>query len=211
MNAEAACCALPAPSHNLLTSDVSNEIFSAKAFVASTASSTFFSAIATLPSPSRFTVAILRSVIPRFVAVTFFATTSNRPCKFDSSSAVLAADVSERRFAAKRFMAKNVFAPPTAVCATLTAASSSMSNLLKSSGSMSSTPFKKGSSAAATFWKLSSASLMRSSDSLTMPSMTIFSDVSFMVLIIALKLSCASAALCRIFSISSLAELWALP
>mmetsp|Transcript_76974 Transcript_76974/g.193606 ORF Transcript_76974/g.193606 Transcript_76974/m.193606 type:complete len:323 (-) Transcript_76974:2083-3051(-) len=206
MHTCASCCVVPAFSQAPFMASGAISASEVSASVASTACWTFCSAIETLASASRLTVAIFRSAIPFFVSDILLATASRRDCNVVSSSWVASADASDNRFAAKRFIAKKVLAPPTAVCAACTTESSSANNLLASSTGMSSTPLRKGCSATATLLTLSSASLTRSSDSFMIPSTIIFSDFSFIEAIISFSFSWASSILGFILAISSLAR-----
>mmetsp|Transcript_102600 Transcript_102600/g.313755 ORF Transcript_102600/g.313755 Transcript_102600/m.313755 type:complete len:734 (-) Transcript_102600:1197-3398(-) len=201
---DASCCVVPAFSQAAFMASGASSPPVTSACVASTAAATFCSKAATLDSASRFTVAILRSAMPRFTSLIFFAAASSRVCSPVSSSVAAFAAPSERRLAASRFIAKKVFAPPVAVWAACPACSKAVMSLLASSIGMSSTPLRKGSSAAVTFSTASSASLTRSSDSLTMPSTTTRSVRSFRAATVAWSFLSASARRPRIFSISSL-------
>mmetsp|Transcript_313 Transcript_313/g.908 ORF Transcript_313/g.908 Transcript_313/m.908 type:complete len:376 (-) Transcript_313:1020-2147(-) len=142
MQADAACCAVPAFSHASFISSGAKASAFVRACVASQASSTLFSAVVTLESASRFAVAILLSAMPFFVSAIFLATASKRTCNSVNSSIDFFAELSVKRFAASRFIARKVLALPMAVCEFCMAASNSAINLLASSMGISS-DFKK--------------------------------------------------------------------
>mmetsp|Transcript_5307 Transcript_5307/g.12029 ORF Transcript_5307/g.12029 Transcript_5307/m.12029 type:complete len:214 (+) Transcript_5307:2799-3440(+) len=186
----ASACVVPAFSHlSFMSSAATSSPLSHKAVVASVANSTFFSTSTTFSATSRLTVAIFRSAIPFFVSLSCLATVSRRVCSSASWSAVALAEFSVSLFAARRFMAKKVLPPPTAVWAVCTAVSSSVRALLASSMGMSCDPFMNGVSRSATFWTASSASFTRASESLTMPSTSIFSDLSRILITVASSFS----------------------
>mmetsp|Transcript_23034 Transcript_23034/g.66119 ORF Transcript_23034/g.66119 Transcript_23034/m.66119 type:complete len:874 (-) Transcript_23034:1251-3872(-) len=180
IEAEALCSFIPAFSHAaFISSGVNSEARATKDFVASTNSATIFSISLTLASTSRFKVTFFLSAMAFFTSVVFLAATSMRDCIAVSCSVATFADASVSRLAARRFMAKKVFAPLTAVFAAVAAASRSAMCFAASSKGTSSTPRRNGSSAALSFSTLASASLTRSSDSLMIASTMIFSDLCF--------------------------------
>mmetsp|Transcript_98282 Transcript_98282/g.277918 ORF Transcript_98282/g.277918 Transcript_98282/m.277918 type:complete len:274 (+) Transcript_98282:2695-3516(+) len=160
----AAICAAPAFWHAFFMSSAFISTLLDNSLVAASASSTFFRTRSSVPTASLRTVAALLLAIPRFVSLNFLATSSRRSCSFVRTSPMDCLDTSPRRFAARRFIARNVLAPPTAVFAVAIAASRSSSALPTSSTGKSS-PRKSGASALAIFSTLSSALFMRCSAS----------------------------------------------
>mmetsp|Transcript_3530 Transcript_3530/g.10274 ORF Transcript_3530/g.10274 Transcript_3530/m.10274 type:complete len:549 (-) Transcript_3530:1736-3382(-) len=204
----AACCALPAFSQApFISSAAISRSEDAKALVASAAAATLASTSTTFSATSRLTVASFRSTIPFLVSLSFLAAASTRACSSPSCAVAAFMDISDSRFAARRFMARKVFAPPTAVWAPETADSSSASALLASS-TWSSSALLKGSSASTTFFRLSSASLTLASDSFTRPSTASFSDRSRIMRMFSSSFSCDAFTSGCSFAISSLARPW---
>mmetsp|Transcript_49095 Transcript_49095/g.131395 ORF Transcript_49095/g.131395 Transcript_49095/m.131395 type:complete len:353 (+) Transcript_49095:2455-3513(+) len=162
----ASCCAVPAFSQDFFISSASTSVPpSMSALVASTAAATRSSTWTTFSETSRFTVANFLSAMHFLASPRRFDTASNLDCIAVSCSVVDLADFSESRLAARRFIARKVFAPPTAEWAACSAASKSLSALLASSTFCSSGVFRKAASASATFPTESSASFTRVSDS----------------------------------------------
>mmetsp|Transcript_132603 Transcript_132603/g.369680 ORF Transcript_132603/g.369680 Transcript_132603/m.369680 type:complete len:242 (-) Transcript_132603:1393-2118(-) len=127
----ASCCAEPALSQlPFISSGPTSAPPSQSTLVAEVAASTFFSTSTTFSATSRFTVASFRSAMPFLASPSFLVTASSRACSSLSCSMVTFADLSESRLAARRFMARKVFAPPTAVWAVDNADSRSLSALL---------------------------------------------------------------------------------
>mmetsp|Transcript_15845 Transcript_15845/g.34664 ORF Transcript_15845/g.34664 Transcript_15845/m.34664 type:complete len:258 (-) Transcript_15845:1108-1881(-) len=97
----------------MASGDISSSL--AKPFVASTASSTFVSAVATDAATSLRMVEALRFDMPCFVSAKALAAALRRSCKAPRASPVDSLTPSPRRLAARRFIARKVFAPPTEV------------------------------------------------------------------------------------------------
>mmetsp|Transcript_9872 Transcript_9872/g.26334 ORF Transcript_9872/g.26334 Transcript_9872/m.26334 type:complete len:283 (-) Transcript_9872:2525-3373(-) len=203
----AACWAVPAFSQAAFIS--SGPILptpSANSLVAAAACFTFSSTTTTFSATSLFTVASFRSAMPRFVSVSLLAAASSLACSSPSASEAVFTDCSDRRFAARRFIARKVFAPPTEVWAACTSDSRSESALLASSTGRSS-DFAEGASASETFSTASSASFTRWVDSVTMRSTVIFSAFTFITATVASSFPRASSSSGVSFEIAS----WATP
>mmetsp|Transcript_115413 Transcript_115413/g.246656 ORF Transcript_115413/g.246656 Transcript_115413/m.246656 type:complete len:301 (+) Transcript_115413:2733-3635(+) len=204
MLASASLEAMPAFSQEAFITSVSWIATAEIAWIATIAVSTFFSTSPTMPPTSRLTVASFLSAMPFFTSASFFAEASRRSCSLLSSSMVRAADDSASLLAARRFMARKVFAPPTAAWAPCTPDSRSVIPRLSSSTGRSSAPLMKGASISSSFFTRPSASSTRSAVSLMMPSTTNFCDCSRIVAMVASSLSCNSFKRGFNFSISSL-------
>mmetsp|Transcript_107918 Transcript_107918/g.333364 ORF Transcript_107918/g.333364 Transcript_107918/m.333364 type:complete len:319 (-) Transcript_107918:1326-2282(-) len=106
--------------------------------------------------------------MPFLMSVSFFDSPSRRACKLSRSLLHAVVALSERRLAARRFIAMKVLVPPTTVCAA--AAEFSSSVRAATACSLGTSPsMRKGASASDTLRTLSSASTTRASDSATRP------------------------------------------
>mmetsp|Transcript_112811 Transcript_112811/g.329666 ORF Transcript_112811/g.329666 Transcript_112811/m.329666 type:complete len:354 (-) Transcript_112811:973-2034(-) len=202
----ASCCVEPAFSQAAFISSASRSTPpSTSAFVASVAVSSCFSTCTTFSDTSRFTVASFLSAMHFLASPSCLVTASNLVCISESWSVVILEDFSESRLAANRFMARKVFAPPTAACDAWSAASRLLSAALASSTVCSSGGFWKATSASETLPTASSASFTLASDSFSRVSTSIFSVRSFMVATVLSSMSCACFTRGCSFTISSLA------
>mmetsp|Transcript_11224 Transcript_11224/g.29933 ORF Transcript_11224/g.29933 Transcript_11224/m.29933 type:complete len:283 (-) Transcript_11224:1792-2640(-) len=159
-----------------------------KCSVASTEALTFSSASSTTFATSWRIAAARFSARPFLASAKVLAALSKRVCNSVSAFVAGSLAASPRRFAARRRIARNVFAPPTEACAVATDASSSTRAFFASASCSSS-----GTSTATTACTASSAADTRFSDSSRMTLACSFSLRSRIPTIASSRRDCASA------------------